>query len=319
MLITIINTIREDSILSGIFVAVLCFVLRKIYDKLFPPRREDSVHRLDVKNSVPPPLKEPPKSHSSIPIGSKMSFGRYGFHELEWRVLDIQNNKALLLCDRVILSKKFHHKWWITFLRALFIFLIFALIALFFILFGEELNHLFLSIPMGIFYGFVPWWSFPLWLSTGKNYQRLWQNSSIRHFLSKEFYNSFNHDEKAKICDTELITNHYSNTVEITKDKIFLLSFDDVRTLLSSNPNGIEWNNSEISDDDNIERVAFDLNRVNVAWWLRSGGRGYQRGLTKASDCNIDFVWEKGEVVRRAASVNQKNVGVRPALWYKLD
>lgn len=57
------------------------------------------------------------------------------------------------------------------------------------------------------------------------NNKSLWEVSTIREWLNKDFYNkAFSKSEKTKICNVVLKTGRRT-----TNDNVFILSFDEVK------------------------------------------------------------------------------------------
>lgn len=119
----------------------------------------------------------------------------------------------------------------------------------------------------------------------------IWENSSIRKYLSEVIYNNrFNEDERAKIMDTR-ITNidSYGNKCNDTTDKLFLLSKEEAKKYF-------------ISDSDRIVQ-----NRDN--WWLRSEGR-YNNYAA--------FVNEYGEI-DEYGQYKTDSLGIRPVMYISIN
>ena len=118
-----------------------------------------------------------------------------------------------------------------------------------------------------------------------------WKQSTIRQYLNSEFYNTFSEEEKAVIKETDIVNNNnpeYGTTGgENTKDKIFLLSIDEVNKYFAS-------------DND---RVAY-YNGDPCSWWLRSPG--FYR-------LNVARVLSNGSVNTSGGDVNRE-CGIRPVL-----
>lgn len=116
-----------------------------------------------------------------------------------------------------------------------------------------------------------------------KNFKPTWETCSLRKYLNTKFYESFNDDEKAIICTTELGNSIF--------DKIFLLSIDEFKKYFRHSA---------------LDRFIPDF----ANWWLRSPGVG--------RDYNAKFILCDGTVMDWGASVETKN-GVRPAMWISLS
>lgn len=116
-----------------------------------------------------------------------------------------------------------------------------------------------------------------------KNFKPTWETCSLSKYLNTKFYESFNDDEKAIICTTELGNSIF--------DKIFLLSIDEFKKYFRHSA---------------LDRFIPDF----ANWWLRSPGVG--------RDYNAKFILCDGTVMDWGASVETKN-GVRPAMWISLS
>ncbi len=111
-----------------------------------------------------------------------------------------------------------------------------------------------------------------------------WQVCTLRKYLNGEFYNSFSDEEKAMIQE---VTNKNSDNAEYgtkggndTKDKIYLLSIDEAKSLSKNMRAASDW------------------------WWLRSPG-GFQ---SDAADVSSD-----GDINTYGYDVDHER-GVRPAM-----
>ena len=126
-----------------------------------------------------------------------------------------------------------------------------------------------------------------------------WETCDLRAYLNGDFLNDFTNEEKNAIIE---ITNKNVDNQRFgtdggndTKDKIFLLSLDEVNQYLSRKE----------------DRVAnYDEEPCN--WWLRSSGEKSDRAA---------YVTKSGSVVENGISVacfdagTQRSFGVRPLLW----
>lgn len=167
-----------------------------------------------------------------------------------------------------------------------------------------------------------------------------WEDSSIRDWLNKEFYNdAFNEIEKEIIIASELANDdnsgtHYvggspahpelSEPVEFiseggndTIDKIFLLSVDEVEDFF----NFINLNNAnkQIEAKGTIyakeNGLSYDTENVDAEWytgassyWLRGPGTNNREAM---------FVIEDGTILYQP--VEWKGIGVRPAMWVSIE
>ena len=142
-----------------------------------------------------------------------------------------------------------------------------------------------------------------------------WETSDIREYLNSTFLNTFNETDRARIRETIIINNDNpwlgTNGGENTKDKIFLLSIEEVVRYfgdsgqLENSPDGVSW----IWDEYSETRIAQDITGSASWWWLRSPGFS-PFGAASVSGNGIlsvhgsDVFWSGGA-----------GGGVRPALW----
>ena len=123
-----------------------------------------------------------------------------------------------------------------------------------------------------------------------------WETCTLRPYLNGSWYeDTFSEGEKEKILTTSVVN---SDNAEYdtpggndTKDKVFLLSIDEV--------------NQYFTSDD--ARIAY-YNGVHDWWWLRSPGE---------NDCSATFVHLDGDLDGDASVTNY--FGVRPAIWVNLN
>ena len=151
-----------------------------------------------------------------------------------------------------------------------------------------------------------------------------WEECDLRQYLNSEFYDTtFSADEKQRIIDTTLkndknpwygIEGGYD-----TKDKVFLLSLDEVIQYFgSSEETAVEnWQNDTFIDDQfNKARIAKTSEGAATMWWLRSPGGNYYCG--KDHIILAATVTNNGGLCIQGDYVSNGYVGVRPALWLKV-
>lgn len=129
-----------------------------------------------------------------------------------------------------------------------------------------------------------------------KNVSITWENCTMRKWLNSEYINTiFSKKEQGSIITTDVINNdnvqYGTNGGNNTKDKLFLLSIDEVKKYFST---------------DN-QRVATDKGGSSKYWGLRSPGNN--RG--SAAEVGYD-----GCLFYGGQGVNITN-GVRPAMWVR--
>lgn len=145
-----------------------------------------------------------------------------------------------------------------------------------------------------------------------------WENSSIRRWLNNEFINkAFNSQEKSRIILT-LLDNwdnpkYGTNAGNDTKDKVFLLSLDEVQKYLpNQNQRAIATTEYTQKQGAIICKEAYCGERGfygNGWWWLRSPGY-YQDSAA--------VVLINGAVIDNGRLVHSHHYAVRPALWINL-
>ena len=128
-----------------------------------------------------------------------------------------------------------------------------------------------------------------------ENVDITWENCTMRKWLNSEYINTiFSKKEQGSILTTDVINNdnvqYGTNGGNNTKDKLFLLSIDEVNKYFSDN-----------------QRVATEIRGYSRAWWLRSSGG---RQNSAANVHNYGDLYEDGYGV-------YNDDGVRPALWVK--
>ena len=130
-----------------------------------------------------------------------------------------------------------------------------------------------------------------------------WEQSMLRKWLNKDFYNSFNEIEKKNIQSTavqnEGSPNYGTSGGNATVDKIFLLSLAEAQIYFNSDS----------------ERVATSAGNQgwlpgdDYYWWLRSPGN------KQASAVCVD---NKGHINSEGLLAGGNILGVRPAMWITL-
>ena len=145
-----------------------------------------------------------------------------------------------------------------------------------------------------------------------------WEKCDIRKYLNGEFYNTFSDDEKKMILETknENADNPWFGTSagNATKDKIFLLSVDEVIAYFGDSGLLAGGNSDDtvgkIDDQYNNARMATFTDGSAAYWWLRTFGDGGTVVAVVASD---------GVLVLHGAIFAADTGGVRPALWLDLE
>ena len=128
--------------------------------------------------------------------------------------------------------------------------------------------------------------------------QQRWYNSYIRSWLNEEFMSSaFYDDEKAIIAPTSIYTE-YPNYSQESKDKIFLLSIDEINEYFSDE-RPIHCEATKYAQYKGVATAAESKTPL-CNLWLRTKNDNDSRVLI--SESNIGYS-------------DSKNAGVRPAMW----
>lgn len=158
----------------------------------------------------------------------------------------------------------------------------------------------------------------------------VWGNSDIRLWLNTSFLSMFSTTEKHHIQDAEVVnelnSKYKTGKLEITKDKIFLLSSEEVREIFEGCSSNVYQDDLLRVGEHDWKRMAFvnignqrlqelsaetgmDYSKINgksLGWWLRTSGSATNRAVRV--NCN-------GSLRLHGREVNRNLVGVRPALW----
>lgn len=163
-----------------------------------------------------------------------------------------------------------------------------------------------------------------------------WESSDIREYLNSEFLNdNFSKDEIKRIKTVKVVNtdnpwdfsaqggNYKTLGGEDTKDKIFLLSLDEVVQYMGNDKYNMlhqeDLGKSEVrlSDGMSDRRLAYDLygaigilsnERSASSWALRSPGK-YTN--------NVAFIGNNGDIRVDGYAVDDDMFGIRPAMWVK--
>ncbi len=115
-----------------------------------------------------------------------------------------------------------------------------------------------------------------------KEHRVTWANCTLRHWLNSEFYDkAFNEQERECILKTSVVNNAGPET----EDRVFLLSVDELESLIANDiercarPTDYAVKNDVYFDDDN--GCCF--------WWLRSCGANGSRAAFVLADGRIDI------------------------------
>ena len=141
-----------------------------------------------------------------------------------------------------------------------------------------------------------------------------WENCTMRKWLNSEYINTiFSKKEQGSIITSDVINNviNYGNAEygtkggNNTKDKLFLLSLDEV---------------NKYFNNDN-QRVATNKGDSSSSWWLRSPGLSPDNWWLPSPDIDQSqaaYIYYDGSLRENGGDVNTYGGhGVRPALWVK--
>lgn len=179
-----------------------------------------------------------------------------------------------------------------------------------------------------------------------------WETCDIRKYLNNEFYYSFNETERNQIIEVtnETADNPWYGTSggNPTKDRIFLLSIDEVLTYFGDSGQlktrymypDCQWCKDEflpwIDDQYNINRRAVDGEGIVRFWRLRSPGAnahsaaniggfvgdGFDHGEINIGNADLlvdgHFVQDGCGWLSKEDPYHTMN-GMRPALWLKIQ
>ena len=134
-----------------------------------------------------------------------------------------------------------------------------------------------------------------------------WETSEIRTWLNEDFLkNAFDEEERKAIPETELTNADNplfgADGGNDTTDRIFLLSYDEVKEYLESEESRICYATEVAKQED----VHVASSHGATWWWLRSQGYSKNR-MMRVSATGI---------ISEVGDVNQsQKCGVRPAMW----
>ena len=141
------------------------------------------------------------------------------------------------------------------------------------------------------------------------SYETNWSDSYIRKWLNNEFYESaFSLDEQIIILQTNLNNSKVIYDFdgeeflvgESTTDKIFLLSFEEIQSYLSS----FKSEATQFAKQNGV----YCKNWNYCSWWLRTLG----------SSANANIIWPDG-TFSYLRGVNDSDIAIRPAFWVDIS
>ena len=183
--------------------------------------------------------------NNSLSVGDIIKFGNYYINDsknkepIEWRVLEVSNNKALLITKDAIDCKPYNNEWRYIECRD--------------ITWGE--------------------YSLRQWRDT------TWGECSLRQWLNNEFINqAFSKEEQNEIILTNISNPNNASFGtrggNNTQDKIFLLSFDEAQKYFKDNKDReCKVTSYAKQQGAGINGDTEYLRKGNCSWWLRSPGR----------------------------------------------
>lgn len=124
---------------------------------------------------------------------------------------------------------------------------------------------------------------------------KTWADSELRKWLNREFLDVFSDEEISRIINTRVINSEDPSGDDDTKDKIFLLSVDEVTKYFSTNK----------------ERRARYKELENLTEWYAWMTRTVS--LIDTYVCQVDLA---GKVNSNTLGIS--GGGVRPAMWLKI-
>ena len=136
-----------------------------------------------------------------------------------------------------------------------------------------------------------------------------WEYSDMRYMLNKDFYISAFTDEEKALIDEVTIENGENYIFALgaggdTTDKVFLLSLDEARELLTEEtilgvPTAAVKKNASLTHGTS-----------SCNWWLRTQGSTNMKTAVVGYNKVINFPGLRGDIAE---------AGVRPCVWYKTE
>lgn len=150
-----------------------------------------------------------------------------------------------------------------------------------------------------------------------------WKDCSLRKWLNNDFYNyAFNDDEKDSILLSKIVTKNNDN--EVTEDRVFLLDTVDIDRYFGQYD--LSSDNPKLATHGTI--YARNVHDGGANLWVRTNDKWckgnsyfYLREMG-VSITNIASVGSGGNIYgsayhgsERIVNVNEKDGGIRPAIW----
>jgi hypothetical protein len=272
-----------------LFILLLAVITLAACSQTTEQENTDSLLPSEAPISMPEPTDEPTSDITLPPmdvsVGDRITFGDY-----TWRILDIMDDRALILSEDIIELRPFHDtmafvSWATSDIRT-------------------YLNGEFLD-------GFDETERVRISETTLINNVNPWfYGSDVRPYLTEELLHLFEETDPAQFAEVP------------TNDFVFLLSLDELIKYFGDSgqvENPAEdslWWLSDVYDGERVATVARDIawegGMLNTGepwmWWLRT--HGY--------DTSSAAVMPDGVIGMNGANVHQWDVGLRPAMWLDL-
>lgn len=149
----------------------------------------------------------------------------------------------------------------------------------------------------------------------GSNYYNDYAESTVRKWLNETFYNTAFNDLQKEIILTTTVDNSVASTGDLrnpyacedTEDKVFLLSYKEITTYLTTNASRMK-KTTDYAQSQGAYTSTSSSYLGNGYWWLRSPSVHYSYDV-----CNVDHI---GSVYY--SNVSTATDGVVPALQIQL-
>ena len=242
--------------------------------------RQTALSDPDIASITQTPLPQPPTTpvQNQALVGTIIPFG--GF---EWRVLDVQDNQALIVTENVIMGRRYHHAstsvtWAASEIR-------------------QYLNESF-------FYTFSPQDRARIVERTVINHDNPWDWSDMGgNFPSS---GGINTTDRIFLLSIDEVLQYFGDSGMVA----YGATMNGVARMANA-PRRPAWGvyGGYIHDQYSESRIALDLDGWASSWWLRSPGQNPVRATIIGHD---------GFLVLDGLRVGWPDIGIRPALWLRL-